>query len=289
MNTKESRRVFNLAISKKGNRFDIVRYNNGFDNQPDIILKNICKEDLQAKFNRAIELIGSTMKEWGVFLRPDSRNRLVELVLIIEDSGINTSDIKIQENGLIYFKTKGETDETTEKNVESVLRDGGFEYNEDTITIVRGDAILPDKSASVNEIGFEYPSTNTVYQKTTKDNIDTKIDPQPPFDEREKQEYEALKLYPVLQENPELKARFDYLNKKYGYVQHSPSIDSNDIDPIERVEPKVDKVEVYLERLTKNFSSAQELLQDMITNGISVEEIKEFNKSNPKELAKHIG
>ena len=150
MNTKESRRVFNLAISKKGNRFDIVRYNNGFDNQPDIILKNICKEDLQAKFNRAIELIGSTMKEWGVFLRPDSRNRLVELVLIIEDSGINTSDIKIQENGLIYFKTKGETDETTEKNVESVLRDGGFEYNEDTITIVRGDAILPDKSASVN-------------------------------------------------------------------------------------------------------------------------------------------
>ena len=162
--------------------------------------------------------------------------------------------------------------------------DGNLVYEGDIC-----DAILPDKSASVNEIGFEYPSTNTVYQKTTKDNIDTKIDPQPPFDEREKQEYEALKLYPVLQGNPELKARFDYLNKKYGYVQHSPSIDANDIDPIERVEPKVNKVEVYLERLTKNFSSAQELLQDMITNGISVEEIKEFNKSNPKELAKHIG
>jgi len=289
MNIKESRRVFNLAISKKGNRFDIVRYNNGFDNQPDIILKNICKEDLQAKFNRAIELIGSTMKEWGVFLRPDSRNKLVELVLIIEDSGINTSDIKIQENGLIYFKTKGETDELVEKNVESVLRDGGFEYNDDTITVVRGDAIVSDKKASVNEIGFEYPATNTVYQKTTKDNIDTRIDPQPQFDDREKQEYEALKLYPVLQGNPELKARFDYLNKKYGYVQHSPSMDANDTDPIKEVEPKVNKVEVYLERLTKNFSSAQELLQDMITNGISVEEIKEFNKNNPKELAKHIG
>lgn len=289
MNTKESRQVFNLAILKKGSRFDIVRYNNGFDNQPDIILKNICKEDLQTKFNRAIELIGSTMKEWGVFLRPDSRNGLVELVLIIEDSGINTSDIRIQENGLIYFKTKGETDELVEKNVESVLRDGGFEYNDDTITVVRGDAIVSDKKASVNEIGFEYPATNTVYQKTTKDNIDTKIDPQPQFDDREKQEYEALKLYPVLQGNPELKARFDYLNKKYGYVQHSPSMDANDIDPIKEVEPKVNKVEVYLERLQKNFSSAQELLQDMITNGISVEEIKEFNKNNPKELAKHIG
>ena len=108
MDTRKSRSCYNLAIVKKGSRFDIVRYNNGFDREPVTILRNLDKTEINAKFQRAIKLIGSTMSLFSVFIRPFDKNQLVELVLMLEDSGIAQGDIKIQANGTVYFKMSGE-------------------------------------------------------------------------------------------------------------------------------------------------------------------------------------
>ena len=118
MDTRKSRSCYNLAIVKKGSRFDIVRYNNGFDREPVTILRNLDKTEINAKFQRAIKLIGSTMSLFSVFIRPFDKNQLVELVLMLEDSGIAQGDIKIQANGTVYFKMSGEDDQYVQDNIE---------------------------------------------------------------------------------------------------------------------------------------------------------------------------
>ena len=154
MDTRKSRSCYNLAIVKKGSRFDIVRYNNGFDREPVTILRNLDKTEINAKFQRAIKLIGSTMSLFSVFIRPFDKNQLVELVLMLEDSGIAQGDIKIQANGTVYFKMSGEDDQYVQDNIESLLRENNFDFDSDMITVSRGDAMEPPqlKKASVQPI-----------------------------------------------------------------------------------------------------------------------------------------
>lgn len=267
---KDSRKVYNLAVVKKGNRFDIVRYNNGFDNEPSIILRDVTKEEINSKFNRAIQLIASTMKEFGVFLRPSDRNKLVELVLIIEDSGVNISDIKIQDNGIIYFKVNGEDDASVRKNIESILRENNFEYETNTVTVTRGDAIIDDKEDTKKEEPVEEKKS------------------QLSLDEKELVEFETLNKYAELQNNPELKERYAYLKNKFGYIQHSPSLDESVPEPLSLVEPKVNPVETYLNKLTTKYDSANDLIKSLLDFGIKVEDIKEFFTKNPESLVTYI-
>lgn len=287
MNTKKSRQVFNLAIVKKGSRFDIVRYSNGFDREPVTILKNLNKTEINAKFQRAIKLIASTMSLFSVFIRPYDKNQLVELVLMLEDSGITQEDIKIQTNGLVFFQMQGDDDKSVRESIESLLRENNFEYDSSMITVARGDAMVPaqEKKAEVKDMGFESKPTDTVYLQTNKEDVDTQISP---LSKEDQETLDTIKMYPELLSNPELKAKYEELIKKVGTtIQPSPSIDASDIDPIKTVEPKINKAEQFLTSTTSKFSSGEELVQAMVDNGISVEEIKECYKNKP-ELLKSV-
>lgn len=278
MNTKASRSCYNLAIVKKGSRFDIVRYNNGFDREPVTILRNLDKTEINAKFQRAIKLIGSTMSLFSVFIRPYDKNQLVELVLMLEDSGITQEDIKIQTNGIVYFKMQGEDDASVRENIESLLRENNFDYDSSMITIARGDAMEPEqtKKASVQPMEFT-PKAEPVEKKATN------------LTESEQEELETINMYPELMANPELKARYEELIKKSGTtVQPSPSIDESDVDPIKTVTPKMNKAEQFLTSTPNKYQSGEDLVQAMLDNGISVEEIKECYKNKPELLKKAL-
>ena len=271
MNTKKSRSCYNLAIVKKGSRFDIVRYNNGFDREPVTILRNLDKNEINAKFQRAIKLIGSTMSLFSVFIRPFDKNQLVELVLMLEDSGIAQGDIKIQANGTVYFKMQGEDDKYVRDNIESLLRENNFDFDSDMVTVARGDAMepAPVKKASVQPM-----------EPVKKEVVKTSN-----LTAEEQEELEAIQMYPELMANPELKAKYEDLMKKSGStVQPSPSMDENDIDPINTVTPKVNKAEQFLTSTPNKYESGEKLVQAMLDNGISVEEIKECYKNKPELL-----
>ena len=271
MNTKKSRSCYNLAIVKKGSRFDIVRYNNGFDREPVTILRNLDKNEINAKFQRAIKLIGSTMSLFSVFIRPFDKNQLVELVLMLEDSGIAQGDIKIQANGTVYFKMQGEDDKYVRDNIESLLRENNFDFDSDMVTVARGDAMEPTpvKKASVQPM-----------EPTKKEVVKTSN-----LTAEEQEELETIQMYPELMANPELKAKYEELMKKSGStVQPSPSMDENDIDPINTVTPKVNKAEQFLTSTPNKYDSGEKLVQAMLDNGISVEEIKECYKNKPELL-----
>lgn len=271
MNTKKSRSCYNLAIVKKGSRFDIVRYNNGFDREPVTILRNLDKNEINAKFQRAIKLIGSTMNLFSVFIRPFDKNQLVELVLMLEDSGIAQGDIKIQANGTVYFKMQGEDDKYVRDNIESLLRENNFDFDSDMITVARGDAMepAPVKKASVQPM-----------EPVKKEVVKTSN-----LTAEEQEELETIQMYPELMANPELKAKYEELMKKSGStVQPSPSMDENDIDPINTVTPKVNKAEQFLTSTSNKYESGEKLVQAMLDNGISVEEIKECYKNKPELL-----
>ena len=288
MDTKKSRQVYNLAILKKGNRFDVVRYNNGFDREPSTILKNLSKEEVQGKFQRAIKLIASTMSLYSVIIKPYDKNQLVELVLMIEDSGITQDDIKIQTNGTIFFTVQGEDDKSVQENVESLLRENNFDYDSSMITVARGDAFTAPqiKKSESQDMGFIAKPTDTVYKQTPKEEVDTQISP---LSKDEQETLDTLKMYPELRANPELQSKYDELMKKLGStVQPSPSIDSSDVDPIKTVEPKVNKAEQFLTTTSTHFKSGEELVQAMLDNGVSVEEIKECYKNKPELLQKAL-
>lgn len=276
MNTKKSRSCYNLAIVKKGSRFDIVRYNNGFDREPVVILRNLDSTEINAKFQRAIKLIGSTMSLFSVFIRPYDKNQLVELVLMLEDSGITQEDIKIQTNGIVYFKMQGEDDTSVRENIESLLRENNFDYDSNMITIARGDALEPEQSKKASVQPMEYtPKVTEVKQSN--------------LTETEQEELDTIKMYPELMANPELKERYEVLMKKSGStIQPSPSIDASDVDPIKTVEPKVNKAEQFLTSTPNKYKSGEELVQAMLDNGISVEEIKECYKNKPELLKKAL-
>ena len=271
MDTRKSRSCYNLAIVKKGSRFDIVRYNNGFDREPVTILRNLDKTEINAKFQRAIKLIGSTMSLFSVFIRPFDKNQLVELVLMLEDSGIAQGDIKIQANGTVYFKMSGEDDQYVQDNIESLLRENNFDFDSDMITVSRGDAMAPPqvKKASVQPM-----------EPVKKEVVKTSN-----LTAEEQEELETIQMYPELMANPELKAKYEDLMKKSGSTtQPSPSMDENDIDPINTVTPKVNKAEQFLTSTSTKYDSGEKLVQAMLDNGISVEEIKECYKNKPELL-----
>lgn len=271
MDTKKSRSCYNLAIVKKGSRFDIVRYNNGFDREPVTILRNVDKNEINSKFQRAIKLIGSTMSLFSVFIRPFDKNQLVELVLMLEDSGIAQGDIKIQSNGTVYFKMQGEDDKYVRDNIESLLRENNFDFDSDMITVARGDAMEPTpvKKASVQPM-----------EQVKKEVVKTSN-----LTAEEQEELETIQMYPELMANPELKAKYEELMKKSGSTtQPSPSMDENDIDPINTVTPKVNKAEQFLTSTSNKYESGEKLVQAMLDNGISVEEIKECYKNKPELL-----
>ena len=276
MNTKKSRSCYNLAIVKKGSRFDIVRYNNGFDREPVTILRNLDKSEINAKFQRAIKLIGSTMSLFSVFIRPYDKNQLVELVLMLEDSGITQEDIKIQTNGIVYFKMQGEDDASVRDNIESLLRENNFDYDSNMITVARGDALEPEqpKKASIQPME---PIQKVAEVKSSN------------LTDEEQEELDTIKMYPELMANPELKAKYEELMKKSGAtIQPSPSIDASDVDPIQTVTPKVNKAEQFLTSTPNKYNSGEELVQAMLDNGISVEEIKECYKNKPELLKKAL-
>lgn len=279
MDTKKSRSCYNLAIVKKGSRFDIVRYNNGFDKEPVTILRNLDKTEINAKFQRAIKLIGSTMGSFSVFIRPYDKNQLVELVLMLEDSGITQEDIKIQTNGTVYFKMQGEDDQSVRNNVESLLRENNFDYDSSMITIARGDALEPEQPKKASVQPMEYTPKVSV--------VETK--PVSALTETEQEELDTIKMYPELMANPELKERYEVLMKKSGStIQPSPSIDASDVDPIKTVTPKVNKAEQFLTSTSNKYESGEKLVQAMLDNGISVEEIKECYKNKPELLKKAL-
>lgn len=286
MNIEKSRKYYNLAIEKSGELFNIVRFVNGFDNKPVTILKNIPKDKIEAKFNRALELIGSTMTDWLVFLRPGDRNKLVELVLIIEDSGINTTDIKIQDNGIIYFKVKGETDSDVRNNVESILRENGFEYDTNTVTVSRGDAIKErTKKSEIVDYG-QFSKVGEV----TQQGVDTSDVPEETQDDvdPEFEQYEAIKSNPILLNNPEIKEKYEYLKKKFATtIQQSPSIDESDVDLLKEVNVS-DKVVEYLNSLDKTFAKSEDLISDLLTNGFTVDEIKNTLVNHKDLFIEHI-
>ena len=271
MDTRKSRSCYNLAIVKKGSRFDIVRYNNGFDREPVTILRNLDKTEINAKFQRAIKLIGSTMSLFSVFIRPFDKNQLVELVLMLEDSGIAQGDIKIQANGTVYFKMSGEDDQYVQDNMESLLRENNFDFDADMITVSRGDAMEPPKVKKASVQPMEPVKKEVV--KTSN------------LTAEEQEELETIQMYPELMANPELKAKYEDLMKKSGSTtQPSPSMDENDIDPINTVTPKVNKAEQFLTSTSTKYDSGEKLVQAMLDNGISVEEIKECYKNKPELL-----
>ena len=103
--------------------------------------------------------------------------------------------------------------------------------------------------------------------------------------EEEQEELETIQMYPELMANPELKAKYEDLMKKSGSTtQPSPSMDENDIDPINTVTPKVNKAEQFLTSTSTKYDSGEKLVQAMLDNGISVEEIKECYKNKPELL-----
>ena len=107
--------------------------------------------------------------------------------------------------------------------------------------------------------------------------------------EEEQDTLDTLRMYPELVANPELKAKYDELIKKEGTtIQPSPSMEENDIDPINTVKTNINKAEVFLTSIQQKFTSGEALVQAMLDNGISVEEIKECYKNKPELLQKAL-
>lgn len=284
MNIKKSRSCFNLAIEKSGNRYDIVRYKDGFDHKPVKILKNLSASEVSSKFQRAMNLIASTMSQFSVFIRPYDKNQLVELVLMLEDSGIASGDIKIQNNGTVYFLSTGEDDKYVRSNVESLLRENNFDYDSSMITVSRGSALSNKGVENTKEV------INVQEDKKLEEPEQPKLEDKSSslLTQSEQDELDAFNMYPELKLNEELKGRYEYLIKKScSTVQPSPSMSETTVDPIDTVDVKQNKAELFLTSTTEKFDSGEDLVRAMLSNGISVEDIKSCIVKN-KELFNRV-
>lgn len=288
INRKESRKAFNIAVVKNGSLYDIVRYTKGFDKEPITLLPNVDKNEIEAKLERAIHLIASTSQEFGVIIIPQDRNDIVRLVLMFEDSGINSSDIVAQKNGFIRFNHRSDSAETARTDIESFLAENKYPFDEETISIM--DKITDTVTPAISPTSLKLSPQ-----------IENKPKPKPTtasLSESDLATLQAFKDYPELLNNPQLKAMYNTLIQKTGAKQEQlpPSIIATDEDNtviqdsvnLMENQEKGKTPDEYISELQKTFSSASDLIKDANNNGISTEDFIKYAKANPEKIVKFI-
>lgn len=278
INRRESRKAFNIAVVKKGSLYDIVRFTNGFDNEPITLLPNIEKNEIEAKLERAIHLVAATSQEWGVIITPQDRNDIVRLVLMLEDSGINSSDITAQKNGMILFNHRSDDMEKARKDIENFLKENNYIFNEDTVSITRPFTGKVEEISTVEQEPVELKKEEV---KPTTASVE----------DRDKITYEALNKYPELLDNPELKTLHASLEQKFAkQVQLPPSINATDMDNTVITDSiKQNNTDAYIKKLdNKIFASIDDFIKDANDNGVSMADFIKYAKDNPDVIIKRI-
>lgn len=180
MDKRESRKNFNIMARKFGDCYNIVRYVNGFSKEPVVLFRGITnRSEVLGRLEKALKIISSISSNFGVLIQPSDKSQMVEIAMIIEDSGIAVNDIRVQKNGVVYFLSKGESDSVVRTNVEDVLTEANIPFNKNTVTITRPD-LMPkddkeDKPTPSNPEAFTYTDKDTVYLQTNPNEVDSSI------------------------------------------------------------------------------------------------------------------
>lgn len=192
MDKRKSRQSFNIIAKKIGNSYSILRYANGFSKDPVVLFKNILsKEETINKIERAIKIISKVVSEYGVFIQPSDKSQMIEIAMIMEDSGISNNNIRVQKNGVIYFIAKGDSDSSVRANVEDILDEHNIPFNTNTVTVTRPD-LLPKDKEDGNKPALEYDKDDTVYLQTDPEKVDTSITSVEENDDELKKEAENI-------------------------------------------------------------------------------------------------
>ena len=201
MDKRKSRQSFNIVAKKIGNSYSILRYANGFSKEPVVLFKNILsKEETINKIDRAIKIISKVVSDYGVLIQPSDKSQMIEIAMVMEDSGISANNIRVQKNGVIYFLAKGDSDASVRANVEDILDDHNIPFNANTVTVTRPD-LLPKDKEDGNKPALEYDKDDTVYLQTEHEKVDTSITSEEDEDELKKEAENILAQYKPIDES----------------------------------------------------------------------------------------
>lgn len=222
MNKEQIRKNHNVAVMyKKATKdYNIVRYSNGFNKEPIILLKGIKREELENKVARVLRIIAEASTTFTVFIKPE-RKYITQIAIGIEDAGVNSSDVHIQSDGKIIFWSEGEDETEVRNKVEDVLMDIGLENVGEMVAVAKKVPLPGVKTEMTDEL-----VKNINKEKAEELPADTKSDgvirlpqekipePQQPNLQKEQQLYEQLKAKGTLYSATE-KALFKKLQAKF--------------------------------------------------------------------------
>lgn len=222
MNKEQIRKNHNVAIQyKKATKdYNIVRYANGFNKEPIVLLKGVKRDEIENKVARVLRIIAEASTTFTVFIKPE-RKYITQIAIAIEDSGINTSDVHIQSDGKIIFWAEGEDDTEVQNNVEDVLMGIGLQDVSDMVAVAKKVPLPGTKTEmtdnllkNINKQKAEELPANTKSEGIIRLPQEKVPEPQQPNIQKEQQLYEQLKAKGTLYSATE-KALFKKLQAKF--------------------------------------------------------------------------
>ena len=221
MNKEQIRKNHNVAIQyKKATKdYSIVRYANGFNKEPTVLLKGVKRDEIENKVARVLRIIAEASTTFTVFIKPE-RKYITQIAIAIEDSGINSSDVHIQSDGKIIFWAEGEDDAEVRNNVEDVLMDIGLQDVGEMVAVAKKVPLPGTKTEMTNELvkNVNQQKAEELPADTKSDGVirlpQEKIPEQQPNIQKEQQLYEQLKAKGTLHSETE-KILFKKLQAKF--------------------------------------------------------------------------
>lgn len=221
MNKEQIRKNHNVAIQyKKATKdYNIVRYANGFNKEPTVLLKGVKRDEIENKVARVLRIIAEASTTFTVFIKPE-RKYITQIAIAIEDSGINSSDVHIQSDGKIIFWAEGEDDAEVRNNVEDVLMDIGLQDVGEMVAVAKKVPLPGTKTEMTNELvkNVNQQKAEELPADTKSDGVirlpQEKIPEQQPNIQKEQQLYEQLKARGTLHSETE-KILFKKLQAKF--------------------------------------------------------------------------
>ena len=168
MNKVLSRALYNVFIKKNGSKYSIVRHANGFSHKGKIIAAGFSNEaEALLGLRKVLYRISRDIKQHGVFIELNDKAAAQDVATMIVSFGLANSDVRVQNDGIVYFLQKGDTEEEVKNTISEALSEAGVNFKD--ITIVRADAIPSSESETGKKLEEEAKAAETKTAAITGD------------------------------------------------------------------------------------------------------------------------
>lgn len=226
MNRDQIRKAHNVAIKKAANNtYNIVRYANGFNKEPIILLKNVKQADLERKVSRVLEIIAEASSTYTVFIKPHDRKTIAQIAIAIEDSGLASSDVHVQKDGKIIFWADGDDAADVKGNIEDLLIDLQIEGVGNMVSVADKVPLPGQENKELNKL---VPNDKQELPKDTHTDGVTRV-PQEDIPQQEPRELtKEQRLYYQLKSQGNFKTAAEKSLFKRLQAKYEPTVDSQE-------------------------------------------------------------